>query len=135
MSSKYVRDEFRDSWSTKVPSIPLHETLNDDPDHSDMEDLWATVEFVAFNEQPISLGSPSCRRETGTIIVVLMSRAGQGDEDLLTAAETVRTAYRHWSETDLNITQIDPPLSDRGFSDGMWYTMSIDISYVYDRYI
>ena len=135
MSSKYVRDEFRDSWDTKVPSIPLYETLNDDPDHDDMPDLWATVEFVAFNEAQVSLGSPSCRRETGTIIIVVSARAGIGDATLLTAAETIRTAYRHWAVTDLNITQIDPPLSDLGYSDGMWYTMSIDVSYVYDRYI
>ena len=135
MSSKYVRDEFRDSWTTKVPSIPLYETLNDDPDHIDMPDIWATIEFVAFNESQIALGNPSCRRETGTIIVVLMTRAGQGDSDALTAAETIRTAYRHWAVTDLNITQVDPPLSDSGFSDGMWYTMSIDVSYVYDRFI
>ena len=135
MSSKYVRDEFRASWATKVPGITLYETINDDPDHTDMPDLWATVEFVAFNEQPISLGSPSCRRETGTIIVVLAYRSGQGDDELLTAAETIRTAYRHWAVTDLSVTQTDPPLSDAGFSDGMWYTMSIDISYVYNKYI
>jgi len=135
MSSKYVRDEFRGSWTTKVPSITLYETINDDPDHTDMPDLWASTEFVAFNENQISLGSPSCRRETGTIIVVLNGRAGKGDADLLTAAETIRTAYRHWAVTDLSVTQIDPPLSDLGYSDGMWYTLSIDISYVYDRYI
>jgi len=135
MSSKYVRDEFRDSWSTKVSAIPFYETINDDPDHTDMPDLWVSAEFVAFNENQISLGSPSCRRETGTIIVVVNGRAGDGDADLLTAAETIRTAYRHWAVTDLSVTQIDPPLSDLGYSDGMWYTLSIDISYVYDRYI
>lgn len=135
MSSKYVRDEFRDSWSTKVPSIPLHETLNDDPEHDDMPDLWATVEFVSFNESQVSLGTPSCRREEGTIILVLSALSGSGDETLLTAAETIRTAYRHWAVTDLKVTQIDPPLSGLGYSDGRWYTMSIDVSYVYDRYI
>ena len=135
MSSLYVRDEFRDSWATQVPSIPLYETLNDDQSHTDMPDIWATVEFVAFNEQQVSLGSPSCRRETGTIIIVLTGRSGQGDSDLNTASETIRTAYRHWAVTDLSVTQIDPPLSDAGYSDGLWYTISIDISYVYDRYI
>jgi len=135
MSSKYVRDEFRSSWSIKVPSIPFHETVNDDPDHSNMPDLWATAEFVAFNETPVGLGNPSCRRESGTIIVVLSSKSGEGDSNLNDAAETVRTAYRHWEVTNLRVTQIDPPLGDDGFSVGMWYIMSIDISYDYDRYI
>ena len=135
MSSEYVRDQFRDSWATKVPSIPFYETVNDDPDHSVSAALWATAEFVAFNEVQVSLGSPSCRREEGTIIVVLAARSGVGDNTLLAAAETVRTAYRHWAVTDLQVTQIDPPLLDSGFSDGMWYTVSVDISYTYDRII
>ena len=135
MSSQYVREQFRTSWSTKVPSIPFHETINDDPDHTSMEALWATVEFIAFNESQVSLGSPSCRREEGTIVVVLSARSGVGDGTLNVAAETVRTAYRHWAVTDLKVTQIDPPLSDGGSSDGMFYSVTIDISYVYDRII
>lgn len=135
MSSQYVRDEFRDSWTTKVPSIPFHETINDDPDHTTMEALWATAEFVAFNEVQVSLGSPSCRREEGTIIVVLFARSGVGDSTLNVAAETVRTAYRHWAVTNLKVTQIDPPMSEGGSSDGMFYGLTIDISYSYDRII
>lgn len=135
MSSKTVRDAFRDSWATAVPSVPLHETINDDPDHTSMPDLWATVEFVAFNEDPIALGNPSCRRETGTIIVVVSGKAGEGDSALNTAVDTIRTAYRHWVSDGVKVTQIDPPLSDEGFSSGRFYTMSVDISYVFDQVI
>lgn len=135
MSSQYVRDAFRSSWTTLVPSVPLHETINSDPDHSDMEDLWSTVEFVAFNETPISLGSPSCRRETGTITVDVAGKSGEGDSAILTAVETIRTAYRHWATGGLRVTQVDPPLPDSGFSNGGYYVMTIDISYTYDLFI
>ena len=135
MSSQYVRDQFRASWPVLVPTIELFDTINDDPDHDAMPELWATVEFVAFNEDPVSLGEPSCRRESGTIIVELSGRSGLGDDALTAAAETVRTAYRYWKVPGLRVTQIDPPLSDNGFSEGRWYIMSIDISYDYDRYI
>lgn len=135
MSSQYVRDEFESSWTTKVPGITLYDTINTNPDHTDMPDLWATVEYVAFNETPISMGSPSCRRESGSIIVVLNGKAGLGDSALNVAAETVRDAYRYWAVTDLKVTQIDPPLSDSGFSDGVYYELSIDIAYDYDRYV
>lgn len=135
MSSKYVRDEFRESWPALVPTIPLFDTINEDPDHTTMPDLWATEEYVAFNEDPMSLGQPSCRRESGTISVVISSRSGGGDSDLNDAAETIRDAYRYWSVTDLRVTQIDPPLASDGYSDGYWYIMNIDISYEYDRYI
>ena len=136
MSSKTVRDDFRASWTTLVPSVPFYETINDDPDHTTMPDIWATGEFVAFNEDQVALGNPSCRRETGTIIVVVSGKAGEGDSDLNTAVETIRTAYRHWASSNgVKVTQIDPPLSDDGFSSGRFYTMSVDISYVFDQVI
>lgn len=135
MSSEYVRDAFRDSWSTLVPTIPFHDVINIDPDHENMEDLWASAEFLAFNETPVSLGSPSCRRENGTIVVELSGKAGEGDTSLSSAVETVRDAYRHWSSGSLRVTQVDPPLPDSGFSDGGYYVMTVDISYVYDLFI
>lgn len=135
MSSKYVRDEFRSSWVTEVPTIPLYETLNDDPDHSTMPDLWASVEFQAFNEERISFGSPSCWEERGTITISIAVKAGTGDASLLTACETVRDAYRSWEVDNLEIVQVDPPISDSGYSEGLWYYMDVDISYVYENYV
>ena len=135
MSSKFVRDSFNASWATLVPTIPLLDIINNDPEHDTMPDLWASVEFTAFNELPASLGAPSCRREEGTISVVLAARSGTGDGALNDAAELVRDAYRYWKEGDLATTQIDPPLSSSGFSDGYWYLMDIDITYNYDRFI
>lgn len=135
MSSKYVRDEFRASWPVRVPSIPLYETINTDPDHDTMPESWSTVEFVAYNEEPASLGTPSCRRETGIITVVLSTRSGTWDTILNDMAETVRNAYRHWEVSNLRVTQVDPPLATDGFSDGMEYIMDIDIAYTYDQFI
>ena len=131
MSSKAVRDAFRASWSTAVPDIDFYETVNDDPDHSTIPALWATAEFQSYNDEPITLGNPACYRETGIITVVLATTAGIGDDDLLVAAEKVRDAYRHWRSGDIRVVQVDPPLNE-GFSDGNYYIMDVDISYVYD---
>lgn len=135
MSSKVVRDEFYDAWLSLVPGIPFHKTINIDPDHSDMEDLWVTAEFVAFNESPISLGNPSCRRETGTITVDVSSKSGEGEDTLNEAIDTIRTAFRHWATAGIRVTQVDPPLPDSGFSNGMYYIMTVDISYTYDLFV
>jgi len=135
MSSRHVRQQFRSSWSFKVPGIDLLETINDDPNHDDVSGIWATVSFNAFNETAVSLGSPSCRREEGTIAITLSNTSGDGDNVLSNAAEQVRNAYRYWNTEGIRVTQIDPPLDPDGFSDGMNYIVDIDITYVYDNYI
>ena len=135
MSSQYVRDKFRQSWYALVPSITLYETINDDPDHDSITGVWATVMFNAFNETPVSLGQPSCRREEGTITVVLSYRAGEGDRVLNAAAESVRNAFRYWDAENITVVQVDPPLASNGFSDGMNYVVDVDITYTYDNYI
>lgn len=130
-----MREQFRQSWYSKVPGIDLLETINDDPNHDSVSGVWATVSFNAFNETAVSLGNPSCRREEGTISVILANTAGDGDSVLSAAAEQVRDAYRYWSVTGLKVTQVDPPLAPDGFSDGMNYIMDVDITYTYDNYI
>lgn len=135
MSSKYVRDSFRTSWATSVPTIPFHETINDDIDHDTAEDLWATFTFIAFNEERVSMSTPACYEESGTITVSLIAKSGTGDAALLTAAELVRDAYRYWTVANLRIVQADPPLSDQGYSDGIWYFLDVDLSYVYNHYV
>ncbi len=137
MSSKYVKDQFEASWAAKVPTIPLYQTDNEDPDHEDgtlLSGAWATLEYNDFGEEILSLGSPSCRRENGTISVVLSVESGEGSAALDTAGEVIRLAYRNWAVTDLRIDTADP-LSDGGFSDGNYYTASVDLSYVYDYYL
>jgi len=135
MSSKYVREQFRAAWPVLVPTIPLYETLNVDPDHSQMPELWCTVEFYAPNEYAASIGQPSCRRESGTIELTLVVRSGTTDSAMNDAAEVIRDAFRYWSVPELRVTQIDPPVATKGFSDGMWYVAGVDIAYDYDRFI
>lgn len=134
MSSKFVRDAFRDSWAGKVPGIPYFDTINTAPNKENMPDLWASAEFQSFNEEPVSMGQPSCRRETGVITVVLSIRSGEGDDAITQAAEMVRDAYRYWRIEGLSVTQVDPPIDTDGFSDGMWFIMDVDINYDFDQY-
>jgi len=135
MSSKAVRDKFRASWPILVPSIPMFDVVNDDPDHDIMPDLWVAVEFISFNEEAVSLGRPACRRESGTITIVLSVKSGTSDDAINDAAEVIRDAYRYWKDGSVRSTQIDPPVPADGFSDGLWYIVDIDISYDYDRFI
>jgi hypothetical protein len=109
--------------------------VNDDPDHDSIEDLWATAEYVAFNEERISLGSPACWRESGTITIVISGISGDGDAALLVASNNIRNAYRGWDVDKISVIKVDPPQATPSFSDGNWYSMEINLTYDYDYFI
>ena len=136
MSSLVVRQAFEDSWATIMPTVPLHDTINEEPDRSVLPDQWATVDYIPSDDPQISLGEPACWRERGVILVVVFALPGQGDDAATTMADAVRDGYRYWKDSTgyIKIDQATPPESG-GASDGRWFAASTSLSYQYDRLI
>ncbi len=136
MSSKIVRDAFEAAFAVLVPGIPLHDTDNEEPERGTLPDEWATTDYASYGEARASLGAIACRRETGTITVVVFVKAGTGSDQALTLAETIRTAFRDWKDTTgkISITEVVP--SETGdASDGRWFAAAVNLHYNFDNYI
>lgn len=136
MSSKVVRDAFEAAWLVELPAIPLHDTINEEPDRETLPDNWATVDYIPSSDQRVSLGEQACWRETGTILVVVYALPGLGDTAAITMADQVRAAFRDWQDStiDMEIDQADPPEGGAA-SDGRWFAAAVSLTYQYDRLI
>ena len=136
MSSKAVRDAFEAAFAILVPAIPLQDTDNEEPDRSTLPESWATTDYVGYGEQRMSLGTVACRRETGTITVVVFVKAGTGSDQALTLAESIRTAFRDWKDStgNISITEVVPAETGEA-SSGRWFAAAVNLNYNFDIYI
>ncbi len=136
MSSKTVRDAFEAAFVILVPGIPLHDTDNEEPDRSTLPAEWATTDYIAYGEARVSLGAVACRRETGTITVVVFVKAGTGSDQALVLAESVRTAFRDWKDATgkISVTEVVPAETGEA-SNGRWFAAAVNINYNFDIYI
>jgi len=119
-----------------MPGLQLYATINEEPDRNMLPDNWATVDYLPSGDPQVSLGSPACFREQGTILVVVFVLPGLGYSQAITLADQVRDVFRDWKDptSEIEILQADPP--DGGAaSDGRWFAASVSLSYQYDRLV
>ena len=136
MSSGAVRDAFETAWLTLMPTLPLVDTINDEPDRDTLPDEWVTLDFISPGETRESLGDTACRRERGTIIPIVFVKAGSGSAQAIILADSIKDAFRDWADSTgkISITAVSPgEFGDS--SDGRWMGISINLDYVYDQYI
>jgi hypothetical protein len=112
---------------------PYFETENADiVDAAALPDVWMTLQFLAFTDERIAVGPlPTCFQERGTVSLPIFARAGMGDSDGVSAAESVRAFAHAWGgwPAGFNISQISPPSSPEPGADGGWYRIDIDLEY------
>lgn len=129
MTSKVVRDAFRSAWSSKVPTIPLYETINARP--ASPSGTWATVEFSGDVES-VSLSGKTDER--GQILIAILAPAGGGDGTAMTAAETVRAAFGSWYSKDgageTVVTNVGPATSAEEQQGGDFFVVTFAINYL-----
>lgn len=136
MSSGVVRDAFETAWLTLMPALDLNATINEEPDRKLLADQWATVDYSSFGENRVSLGETACRRETGIIDVVIFVKAGTGDGNVVTLADSVRAAFRDWKDPSgtISINEVNPGATGEA-SDGRWFAAAVSLTYTFDNYI
>jgi len=84
MSRGYVRDTVRQMITSSGMVIPFHESINYEVVPN--ENMWFTIEFNAENTQVDTYCRD--RTETGVIDFVFGVLPGQGDHDLIAAADS-----------------------------------------------
>ena len=136
MSSGAVRTAFETAWLTLMPTLPLYDTINEEPDRDTLPAEWVTVDYLSFGEERVSLGDTACRRETGTIVPIVFVKAGSAGTQVIVLADAVKDAFRDWKDPTLKIkiTAVSPG-ENGDSSDGRWFAASINLTYVYDRYV
>lgn len=139
MTSQAVRDDIRAAWATKMPECPYYDSTNRSPNNSSpLPNLWATFIFESSRER-ISIGAPlACYRETGSIAVVIMTRAGTGDSLAGTTAQQVVDRFVGYSGAGgyFLVTDIQPPQD--GANDkppkSEYYQTVVEMDYQFESY-
>jgi hypothetical protein len=146
MSSLQLRSDFKNNLSAFVesnwPGTPIVDDYNDFRSKDDIipgeTDTWISVLFYEYETRQSSLGPPGSRswRENGMIVLNVFVPSGDGDSDLLTMVEALKTRYRGLQIGDLVCLTASGPdqtiLSEAHSSRGNWFGYSIDIEYRYD---
>ena len=136
MASKVARQAFRDSLQAAFPAIAYVESIATRVDTNSLPALWMSLEFLpGGSENAISIGKPTCYRETGVVRVWVVGATGSGDSAAVDQADAVAAFYRGWVDdtADLRVMAMVSP-SNNPESDGRWFLSFVDITYQYTYY-
>jgi hypothetical protein len=137
MSSKSVRDDLRQAWVTLIGDVPYYDTINTTPGTNAKPDTWITMLFDGERER-ITLGSPACYREIGTVGIVIMHRAGLGDSASGVLADRILNHFSGYSGAggQMIIIGVQPPkdvINDSPLKSEFYKTL-VELDYTYDTY-
>ena len=140
MSTLAVRDAFRAQLSTMlVPEgFEYIESINRAESTKTLPLKWYTLDFMASDDNRAALGVPTLFRESGRVVVVIMTPQQQLDSEALAAAEIVRNAMCNWFDAtgQLRVQSAQPPIDlDGGDFRGAFYGITVDLLYQYDRIV
>jgi len=136
MSSAVVRTAFRTELAAAFPAVPIYDTLSLRIDNPSLPALWMSTDFIPTNDVPISIGTPSCRRESGLFRTYIVAKAGAGDAAAIAQADAVISHFRRWADStgQIRVAGNTPP-TPQDQSDGRWLIVSIDFSFNNSYYI
>jgi hypothetical protein len=131
MSSKVVRDAVRAALVAQFPSVQYVEVKGESIDNEDLQSLWMAVDFAAYGEDRISIGSPSLWEETGVARVWVAALTGTGDSAAITHADAVLNYFRNWQDpvNKTRVLSVSPPALTEEASDGRWLFFTVDLRY------
>jgi len=136
MSSAVVREAFRAELLAAFPLLPQFATLGVRVDNTQLPELWAATDFIPIADVPVSIGTPACRRETGTFRCYVVGRTGAGDAAIVAQCDAIAAHFRNWRDAaaQLRVTGAIPPAPSE-FSDGRWLICAVDFSFMHDHYV
>ena len=137
MASKTARDAFRDSLQAAFPAVTYVESIATRVDTNNLPALWMSLEFLpGGSENAISIGKPTCYRESGVVRVWVVGSTGSGDGAAIDQADAVAAFYRGWSDdtVDLRVVALVSP-SNNPESDGRWFLSFVDLTYQLTTYV
>lgn len=107
------------------PTIPVVDVEATTQDWNTMPPLWQALRFTGSQDSAVCLGSPSIRRESGTLMVAVWGdvvNAG-GDGPIRAHAEAVHAALRRYVDPaiQLSVGRSTMPENESQQSDGRHY--------------
>jgi hypothetical protein len=122
---------FEARWAAEVPALPLFNPSAMHVDLAQMPSPWAGVIVQAQEYRNMTLGTRPWREETGTYVLGIFQRPGDGFAAADGLARQVREAFMDWHTDDgaLHVEAIDGPLDiDPAAEDG-WHRLALEIQY------
>ena len=146
MSSSQVRSDIKTDlasfMTTNYPNVPVLDDPNNFRDRDTVfdadPDTWISVLFYEYETEQVSLGPQGSRtwRETGMIDITVFVPSGEGDSELLTMIEAIKSHYRGVTIGQVSCLSTNGPdvaiESDAFSSRGNWYGYSVEVEYRYD---
>jgi hypothetical protein len=128
--SAHVRDVFRAALNSASP-LPYLETIGLVHDPKTLPSAFTTLEFPIAQAARIALGYPTCCRESGTVLVHVFGRSGQGDAQVLADAEALRPTFDQPFIDDVHLLGSHPPALVPSDLVG-WLDVVVPVDYQWD---
>lgn len=132
MSSLNVRNTIRTAvqdWITNnSPTTGFYDTINiatDDP----TETYWVTVQFSSYYSERTAIGCDE-KAEYGSADIFVFGRAGLGDTQVVTIADSLSDALDSFSQNGVTVENIDPPTEAFNGDAQHWYGVYVTLEYV-----
>lgn len=146
MSATQVRTDIKNDLQLFIDANHPNTPLIDDPNDfrardniNDIDaDLWLSVLFYEDDTVQASIGPQGSRmwRETGVITLSVYVPSGEGDSELLSVIDSLKSRYRGVTIGDTVCESVSGPDvsigSDAQSSRGNWFGYSLDIEYRFD---
>ena len=146
MSSTVVRTtikaDFASFMTANYPGVPVLDDPNNFRDRDTVfnedPDVWVSMFFYVTDTMQASIGPPGSRtwREYGVVDITVFAPSGEGDAELLSMCEAIKSHFRGTTIGNVNCMAADGPtlaiLSEAYASRGNWFGYSIDVEYRYD---
>jgi Bacteriophage related domain of unknown function len=126
-------DIFIDLWRTLIPAaaVPYTEAVNTQVDTNALPDIWGAAMYQPEAATDVTLGSQPWVEETGTFLIGLFTRSGNGPAALDAAVDAVRRAFHGVRRDGLLILQVDGPHDIDPDGTGEWWQLALTARYVW----
>jgi Bacteriophage related domain of unknown function len=114
-----------------IPVLPHVEAVNSQVDTNTLPDIWGTAMYQPEASTDVTLGSQPWVEETGTFLIGLFTRSGDGPAALDAAVAAVRRAFHGVRRDGLLVLKVDGPLDTDPDGTGEWWQLHLVAHYMF----
>lgn len=129
--SAHTRDVFRQALAAAAAPVLYIETIAQAVDLNTAPGIWVSLEFPQVVAERVALGYPACMRESGSVVVHVIARSGEGDGAAFALAEQLRPFFEGPYLSDVRLTGTQPPTL-APTDNGNWIDVFFSVYYAWD---
>ena len=120
-------------WQAAIPpeAITYLEAVNRQADMNTAPDPWGAAVYQPETRADVTLGSQPWVEETGTFLIGLFTRSGQGPAVLDEAVDYIRATFHGYRSGGLLILQVDGPHDIDPEAMGEWWQVAMTARYTF----